>query len=69
MTGIIITALTVVGSIGTSWLTANTRIAVVEERENNHYSEVQKQIGELNKDQGERFEDLNKRLDEILKKR
>ena len=54
-------AQTIIGSLGlvmasvfTSWATASgsinkieTKVEVVAERENNHYAEVQKQLGEM----------------------
>jgi len=67
-TQIIVTAITataiLIGSWLTSWATASNRvgmternIAVVEERENNHFAQVQKQL-----------EDINKKLDTIADK-
>ncbi len=46
----------IVASVFTSWTTASSNLAevrtevkIVEERENNHYAEVQKQLEQVNK--------------------
>ena len=50
----IVAATTIIGSAFTAWATANgsiadirTEVRVVQERENNHYAEVQKQLTEI----------------------
>ena len=51
---VVAAAATVMGSAFTAWATANgsisdirTEVRVVQERENNHYAEVQKQLDEI----------------------
>ena len=52
----IVAATTIIGSAFTAWATANgsiadirTEVRVVQERENNHYAEVQKRLDEISR--------------------
>lgn len=44
MVAIIGAVATVFVSFGGAWVTSSTKVAVIEERENLHYGEVQKQL-------------------------
>ena len=64
LTTLLIASSTILASAFGAWATASqktalidTKVQVLEERENNHYKEVSKQL-----------EDINKKLDQILKK-
>ena len=64
LTTLIIAGSTILASALGAWATVSqkttqidTKVQVIEERENNHYKEVSKQL-----------EDINKKLDQILKK-
>ena len=46
MVAIVGAVATVLASFGGAWVTSSTKVAVIEERENNHYGEVQKQLAE-----------------------
>lgn len=64
LTTTIIAGSTILASVMGAWATANqktyqidTKVQVIEEREGNHYKEIFKQL-----------EDINKKLDQILKR-
>ena len=58
LTTAILAGATILASVFTSWGFANSKIQVIEERENNHYQEVQKQLISI-----------EKKLDEVLQKK
>jgi|GEM_PF-2884482 len=70
VTVIVGAGLSMVGSLAISTVsatyTANTKVQIVEERENNHYSEIQKQFSDLQTQMNENNKNTNQKLDRLI---
>lgn len=53
---------TILTAIAGAWFTSATQVAVVEERESNHYTEVKALVSE----QGEQLKTIDEKIDTLL---
>ncbi len=60
LAGIIAAVFTLVGSLGVAWAASSSKVAVLEEREQNHYLEVTEKIDDLADDTKENSQSLQR---------